>query len=384
VAVSRVQIASGSYDQASGAPTSVSATWGTATTAGNTLVAVVGISLVSGGSSTYSAPAAWGTSVARVDNALNVGCEIWVIPNASSRSGSETFSISGVARDSTLQLIELSPCTLDTTGADATGSSVNPSTGAVAPTASLSIYRLAALFNRNNSTQSAPTNSFTEFSEIMSPNATAGNRVNSCLCEKIETSSASTSCTTTLGTSRPWAAVQLIFKETSSAVTVAADAGTVTLAGQTPSLAGTGTATTAAGVGALTLAGQTPTLAGTGSASVAASPASVTVTGVTPTLSGSGTASLTANPGALALAGATPTLAGTGTATLAAPVGVLTLTGVTPDLSTPTTDVNPVALTVREYGHSATVTAERTHATVHSSTSATVREQTATTAHEQS
>lgn len=217
--VTRVQLASGTYNQTLGPPTSVAASWPAPTTAGNTLIAVLGISLVSSGSGTYIAPSGW-VEVDRIENATNCAISIYVIEQAASRSGSETFSIAGVARDTVLHIIEYSstnPLAMVATGTGNTGTGTTAATDALTPPASGSLLRIGALANRNNSTLSNPGNGFTEIVEAMSPNATAGNRVNCAVLELLHTSSAALAASATISSSRPWAALGIILAETAPA-----------------------------------------------------------------------------------------------------------------------------------------------------------------------
>lgn len=209
--------ASGTYNQAAGSPVQVSATWPAATAAGSTLVAVLGVSIISESTSTHTAPAGW-AEVDRVDNDGNTAVAIYVVENAASRSGAETFTKSGFARDMTLTLLEYASdvgvIQLVTTGTGSTGTGTSPATDALAPPAAGALLRLAGISNRNNSTQSNPTNSFTEIAETMSPNATAGNRVNTAVYQRIDaSSSASVACGATINQSRPWAALGLVLME---------------------------------------------------------------------------------------------------------------------------------------------------------------------------
>ena len=221
--VTRRQTASGVYNQASAAgSTSLTAAWPSATQAGSLLVAVVGFNLVSAGSTTWVAPTGW-AQAGRIDNASNAGIAVYAITGAASRSGNETFQITSASRDSTLTLIEYtSTATLlsSAAGTGATGNSTAPATSALAPDTSGSIVRIAAIANRNVTTQSAPTNSFVQVAQPQSPNSSTGTVVNTGAYELIQaSSSAATACAVTLGTARPWAAVEVIWRETASTET---------------------------------------------------------------------------------------------------------------------------------------------------------------------
>ncbi len=222
VTVTRRQTASGAYDQAaSGSSTTLVATWPSATLSGSLLVAVVGFSLVPNGSSTWAPPAGW-SQMGRIDNATNCGTAIYAITGAAARSGAETFRITSASRDATLTLIEYTSTAtliLSTAGAGTTGSSTAPATNAVAPDTSGSLVRVAGIVNRNTDTQSAPTNSFVQVAQQQSGNATAGNKVNTGSYERIHTSSTGLACAVTLSGSRPWSALQVVWRETAATET---------------------------------------------------------------------------------------------------------------------------------------------------------------------
>lgn len=220
--VTRRQTASGSYDQAtSGSSTTLAATWPSTTLSGSLLVAVLGFSLVPNGSSTWTPPSGW-SQMGRIDNATNCATAVYAITGAAARSGAETFRITSASRDATITLIEYTSTAtliLSTAGAGATGSSTAPATGSVTPDATGSLVRVAAITNRNNDTQSAPTNSFTQVAQPQSPNATVGNKVNTGSYERIHTSSTGLACAVTLSGSRPWSALQVVWRETAATET---------------------------------------------------------------------------------------------------------------------------------------------------------------------
>lgn len=216
--VTRRQTASGTYDQATASgSTTLAASWPSATLSGSLLVAVVGFSLVPAGSTAWTTPSGW-SQMARIDNASNDGVAIYAISGAGARSGAETFRITSSSRDSTLTLIEYTSTAtllLSTAGSGATGNSTTPATNSIAPDTSGSIVRVAGIANRNNTAQTSPTNSFTQVAQQTSPNATAGNKVNTGAFELIQASSgAALACAVTLSTARPWAAAEVIWRET--------------------------------------------------------------------------------------------------------------------------------------------------------------------------
>lgn len=150
------------------------------------------------------------------------------------------------------------------------------------------------------------------------------------------------------------AAVEVLGTASSSGAT--ADTASTTLAGQTPTLDGSGAASTAGDVAVMTLTGQTPTAAGSGAATVAADTAALSLAGLDVTasggasstaadtallslagqdaaLAGTGAASITADTGAAVLAGQETAAGGTGAVTVAADPGAAVLTGQTPGAS---------------------------------------------------
>lgn len=197
-----------------GAVTTIEATWPAPTTAGSTLVATLGISLVAGGTSVITPPSGW-QLVGRVDNPLNCGVAIYKLENSGVRSGGEEFTVSA-ARDMDLTIDEWAPpsgsvLVVDTAGGGVTGTGTTAVSDDLDPAENVAL-RVVGVANRNTSTLSAPTNGFTERHEITSTNATVGNRVNLGVYDLVSTTSTALSCAVTVQTSRPWAALQVAFK----------------------------------------------------------------------------------------------------------------------------------------------------------------------------
>lgn len=243
MAITRAQESTpGTYDQANGTPYQVSATWDAATTAGNLLVAMVGFSLIPSGGTDITPPAGW-TLIGREDNASQGSIVIYAREQSTSRSGSETFVL-GAARDAVAELVEYSTdedhITFDVVGDGATGTSTTPSSGAVTPTAAGPLLRVAGLINRNDNPQSSPGGGFSLVAMEVSPNASAANKMSVGAYEQIHTSGAAATASATIGSSRPWAGLQAIFREvpTSAAtpptVTAAQEDAAIVTASGTP------------------------------------------------------------------------------------------------------------------------------------------------------
>lgn len=176
------------------------------------------------------------------------------------------------------------------------------------------------------------------------------------------------------------------------------DPAVLTLVGQDTSLNGSGVTTWTLDVAALVLAGVDitlgtggapqafdldpavlaltgveVTLTGAGSATTTLDVAALTLVGIDPTATGSGTASVVADSATLTLTGTDLTTTGTGAASVAVDAATLTLTGVDVIVVSITADPSPVTTTLRESGHTATVSGERTRGTVRSRAATTVR-----------
>jgi hypothetical protein len=114
---------------------------------------------------------------------------------------------------------------------------------------------------------------------------------------------------------------------------IVVDTAILSLTGPTPPLSATGTAAVSVDVAALTLSGQDSSLAGTGAGAVTLDVATLLLTGLTSAASGGGTASIAGDTALLSLAGQDPALAGVGVATAVVDSALLTLSGQTGSLS---------------------------------------------------
>jgi hypothetical protein len=202
VAITRVQTATGVGTTGT---TSPSISWPAPTTAGNFLVAACGLAIVGNPTATVTLPSPWFEAV-NVRNPTFNSVVIWVINNASSRSGAETFTLSLVG-DTCLFLFEYSGITdataLDRT-ASTTGTGTQPASGTTATTTEADELLISVLANRADSTQSSPTNSFTQIATAQGTNGTITNRVNAHVYERIVSATGAYDMQATLGTSRPW------------------------------------------------------------------------------------------------------------------------------------------------------------------------------------
>lgn len=197
--------------------TTPQASWPAATTAGNLLVAVVGLSLVANPGATVTPPSGW-VLAGDIPSAANCQTLIYYIEGAASRSGAEVFNLtSTLVNDATVFLYEYSGLAssgaLDQEG-EATGTSLSGSSGTTGTTAQADELAIAAVANRNVSTQSAPTNSFTQLDQAQSTSATTSNRVNTGVYSRVvaATGTYGTAVTLSGATSRPWTGVVVTFK----------------------------------------------------------------------------------------------------------------------------------------------------------------------------
>jgi hypothetical protein len=164
VAIARVQKVNGS--SVSTGP--IAATWGSTTTAGNLLVAVVGMSATSG--ETITPPAGWtlaaGGTGDNTSSSPHLLVSIYYIENAAARSGSESFSLSGTGvGGGWIELLEYSGMGVTAGPVDKTtgntGSSSSPSSGTTASTTTASEVWIAGFSTGSGITSfSSPTNSF--------------------------------------------------------------------------------------------------------------------------------------------------------------------------------------------------------------------------------
>ncbi|PIR73959.1 MAG: hypothetical protein COU35_04865 [Candidatus Magasanikbacteria bacterium CG10_big_fil_rev_8_21_14_0_10_47_10] len=195
--------------------TTVTASWPSATTAGNFLVAIVA---VRGGSGTTITPPSGGWILAtRSNNGTNISTAIYYIANAPAQSGASTWGVTPTNR-ATVTLAEYSgvatSAPLDVI-ATATGNSATGSSGTTAITSQANALAIAGISaTSGNRTFSAQTNSFTEVSEVVSTGSTQGTRNSTVFEEKILSSTGTQGVSATISASGNWAGVIAVFKGT--------------------------------------------------------------------------------------------------------------------------------------------------------------------------
>jgi hypothetical protein len=194
------------------ATTTPSATWPSATTAGNLLVAVVGVNQqnVAGGV-TITPPAGWTLVDAAANQGDNVAVSMYMKAAAASESGAVTFTLSS-SRKSVVALSEW-PVTLASpldkhANAATTIGSATATSGTTATTTAASELWIAGLVNQagTGQTQSAPTNGFT----LLDPSIVTGSggaQLTFGLYTKTATAVGAASCDATLSASANWAGV---------------------------------------------------------------------------------------------------------------------------------------------------------------------------------
>lgn len=186
---------------------SLAATFDIASTAGNLLVAVIGVS----SDVTLTPPAGWSLAKTEVNT---VEGSIYYRENAPSAT-TITFSIATSPTSSTIIIAEYSGIAtaspLDVTGSN-TGSSASPSTGSAGPTNlqnELLIGGLSSNPNGGTNTFSSPTNSFTLRAQIQE----LGDNLNSiALLDRIVSSVDTYSTGATLSQTAVWCGVIATFK----------------------------------------------------------------------------------------------------------------------------------------------------------------------------
>lgn len=210
--------------------TTVAPSWPGATTAGALLVACVGV-CGTGTAGTVTPPdGSWTTADTVYPGSNAPRAYIFYKANASSESGSKTFTNSqtddmwavmveyaGAATSSPLDVFANN---------GSTGGSSTADSGTTGATGQADEVAVAILISRNTNTYSSPTNSFSLVDQGQSGNGTAAEAVDGCWLEKILSSTGAQNVSTT-NTSRPWTGVIATFKAASGGGTDATVAGTV-------------------------------------------------------------------------------------------------------------------------------------------------------------
>lgn len=195
--------------------------WTGATAAGADLMAFLGINENAGDTTISSTPAGWGTAIVNNNRTGDVREYVYLIENAASRSGTETFNLAA-GRDVTLHLFEFaggvtaSIIDVNNNGAATNGNSTAPASGS-GTTVQNDERLLAFLVNKNADTQSAPTNSFTLLNGAHTSNGTVGRQIGSYVYVRDVTATGTYSTAATIANARPWVGVLISLKVSTTA-----------------------------------------------------------------------------------------------------------------------------------------------------------------------
>jgi hypothetical protein len=190
----------------------ITATWLSATKAGNLLVAIV--SVRGGSGTTITPPAGLGWTLARrSNNGTTISTAIYYIENAAAQSGGSLWTLSSSAR-ATLTLVEYSGAAtssaLDQT-ATSSGSGTTGSSGTTATTTQINEVAVAGISaNNSNRTFSTQSNSFSEVSEVNSGGTSNGTAT--VFEEKILSSVNAQNVSAIISSSSTWSGVIATFK----------------------------------------------------------------------------------------------------------------------------------------------------------------------------
>lgn len=199
----REQLVSGS----SSGSTTISATWGSATSAGNLLVAL--IAFEGGTDITITPPDPSWNLADRGDSGIKVGTAIYYIDNAASESGVSTWTFS-VSKKAALVLVEysgvLTASPLDKTASQG-GAGVVADSGLTAATTKADEIAIASLVTKEIETFSAQTNGFSEIGEY-----TGSDRVTIAFEEKILSATGTQQVQADTSDNKEWAGVIATFK----------------------------------------------------------------------------------------------------------------------------------------------------------------------------
>ena len=244
----------------SAAATSLSATWGAATTAGSTLLLAVAWNPNSTNGTSVTLPGSWSAATLLQSATRTVGgldtmkVAVYAIQNASSQSGTITVNFSG-SFWATLHLVEITgaaAASFDVSASD-NFSSLACDTGTTVTTATAAEYLFGFMANANSaSTQSTPTNSFAIINQQTST-GTGTDHLSSAIYDRTvaATGTYGTGATISGATSRSWAGVVVTLKQSSGGgATIPASFGTGTGGSSFRSWVGLSARTTSADVSA--------------------------------------------------------------------------------------------------------------------------------------
>jgi hypothetical protein len=217
MAITRVQKAKGS---ATSSP--VSASWGSPTTAGSFLVALLCHTANPG---TYTAPSGWSQVGATFNNGTQLYCSLWDAVNAASQSGSQSWSWSGGSSPTRNALIIAEYSGVATSnpqdGSNQTnsGNSATPATGTLATSnASDLLIGLVCQSNTSDSngiTFSSPGGGFT-LVDTQSSGTAVTLLLNLGFCEQIVSSTGSYQATVSSTETNIWAGILAGFSAAAS------------------------------------------------------------------------------------------------------------------------------------------------------------------------
>lgn len=181
----------------------VTASWATATTLGNFLLAAVQIS--GGSNGTLTTPGSW-TKVGEIDNSTNVKAAMYFIPNAGVRSGADAITQTPAAY-AELQLLEVSGMPANAiveSFQTNTGNSTAPVSAGLTTTqtTALLVASIGALFGGSMTDLASPTNSFTLQEK---DNVGVGVTLDGGVTYRIVTSPLTTTSGVSINQTAPWA-----------------------------------------------------------------------------------------------------------------------------------------------------------------------------------
>lgn len=203
--------------------TSVSVTWGSNTTAGNLLVAVV---LARGGKGvvpTISAPSSsWIQATTVSPGSGSIRASIYYLESAAAQSSTGNFTCSGsIGREMVLIVAEYSGLNYagakDGTATNSSAGSSTPDSGSATMGEAAELLVAGFCQHNSNSTFSAPTNSFTIEKQKQGTSFITGG-----LTDRITTAVVSANCSVTSTQSGAWAGCVATFKAKANAAKIMA------------------------------------------------------------------------------------------------------------------------------------------------------------------
>lgn len=197
--------------------TAVTNTWTTTTTPGSTLIACLCAMSNADGAGAVSPPAGWTLFESSQDHNSVSTPRIWiyVIENASARSGGESFSWTN-ASDAVLFLTEYGSMEANSDDAKSNTSNSSGSTAMASGTTAVTVQddevAVGAMMYRRNEGHGALSNSFTQIESVITDGASATEKNTAVFFEKILAAAGAQNTGATLNVSRPWAGAIATFK----------------------------------------------------------------------------------------------------------------------------------------------------------------------------